>query len=206
MRIRLRSRSRRSAYSFNIPSGAWGSLVALVLGFAAGYQYHVAETPELFSSMAPQPTFQVCFSPDGNCEKVVIKAINTARKEILVQSFELTSQTIADALIKAHHRGVAVRVLCDKSQCQTTYSRIPQIKAAHIPVTLDRTAGLSHNKVMIIDNNRLLTGSYNWTVGANTRNAENLLVIHDPSLIKAYKDNWHRRYGQSTKVGVKSRQ
>jgi phosphatidylserine/phosphatidylglycerophosphate/cardiolipin synthase-like enzyme len=45
---------------------------------------------------------------------------------------------------------------------------------------------------MILDGETVITGSYNWTVAAETSNGENLLVIRDPRLAGLYTENWHR--------------
>jgi phospholipase D len=63
-------------------------------------------------------------------------------------------------------------------------------------VEIDPVGGLAHNKVMVIDEKVLLTGSYNWTNAANTKNAENLLVIEDQKMIQIFKENWMRRAGK----------
>jgi len=52
---------------------------------------------------------------------------------------------------------------------------------------------LGHNKVLVLDNRWMLTGSFNWSEAANSRNAENLLLIDNPSLAKIYAENWEKR-------------
>jgi len=55
-----------------------------------------------------------------------------------------------------------------------------------------------HNKFAIIDNRLLLTGSYNWTASANSRNDENLMVIDDPGIIEIFQNQfvnlWTNKY------------
>ncbi len=68
------------------------------------------------------------------------------------------------------------------------------ISAEHIPVWIDSSVHIAHNKVMIIDGKELITGSYNFTYAADYDNAENLLVIRNaPQLIEAYIGNWKWR-------------
>jgi phosphatidylserine/phosphatidylglycerophosphate/cardiolipin synthase-like enzyme len=62
-----------------------------------------------------------------------------------------------------------------------------------VPIFIDAQPAIAHNKVIIIDNRILLTGSYNWTRAAELRNAENLLVIRDKELVRQYADNFQRR-------------
>ena len=54
-----------------------------------------------------------------------------------------------------------------------------------------------HNKVMIVDDATVVTGSFNYTWSAEHKNAENLLVIHDPALAAEYTQNWNTRAARS---------
>lgn len=173
------------------------STLLLVVGFTAGYLFYEAQAPKVFSSATSNPQLQVCFSPEGNCEKLVITAIQSAKKQILVQAYAFTSDLIAKALIEAHRRGINVRLLYDQSQANTPHSKVPLLQQAGIATKADPATGLAHNKVMIIDD-FLLTGSFNFTKAANTKNAENLLLIQDKALVRIYEENWQRRYPGDT--------
>jgi phosphatidylserine/phosphatidylglycerophosphate/cardiolipin synthase-like enzyme len=57
---------------------------------------------------------------------------------------------------------------------------------------------IAHNKVMIIDGETVITGSFNFTKAAEESNAENLLVIRDKKLAERYIKNWqeHERHSE----------
>jgi phosphatidylserine/phosphatidylglycerophosphate/cardiolipin synthase-like enzyme len=55
---------------------------------------------------------------------------------------------------------------------------------------LDAAHAIAHNKVMIIDNAAVITGSFNFSKAAEERNAENLLVVHSRELAAKYFKNW----------------
>jgi phosphatidylserine/phosphatidylglycerophosphate/cardiolipin synthase-like enzyme len=63
---------------------------------------------------------------------------------------------------------------------------------------IDAEHAIAHNKVMIIDGETLITGSFNFTKAAQTQNAENLLIIRDQALAAQYTQNWevHRQHSQ----------
>jgi phosphatidylserine/phosphatidylglycerophosphate/cardiolipin synthase-like enzyme len=63
-------------------------------------------------------------------------------------------------------------------------------------VVIDDKHNIAHNKVMVIDGERVITGSFNFTTSAEKNNAENLLVIDDPELAVKYTANWkkHERH------------
>ena len=72
--------------------------------------------------------------------------------------------------------------------------------AAGIPVAIDYMPGCAHNKIIIIDHDQVLTGSYNWTVSAERRNAENLLLIKDKAINKRYKEEWQKRAAEALPI------
>lgn len=168
-------------------------LVALLVGGISGYEaasYRYAEQAALTSASA---VIQVRFSPGGNCTQMVRNAIAKAQKTILVQAYSFTSLPIANALIAAHQRGVEVRILVDRSQLTGKYTQVHHIAKHGIAVAVDQVRGLAHNKVMIIDDDYVLTGSFNWTRAAETVNAENLLLIRDTTTNGIYKTAWNQR-------------
>ena len=60
----------------------------------------------------------------------------------------------------------------------------------NIRMRFDGNHAIAHNKVMIVDENIVITGSFNFTNSAQTRNAENLLVLRSADLAHNYKTNW----------------
>lgn len=187
----MRKIPKKSLYvgPFRVPAYS-PTLFALVVGFAGGYIYCDSQQPSIFSSPATLPKLNVCFSPDGHCEDMAVQAINSARSSIYVRAYSFTAQPIASALIAAQQRGIIVKLLVDKSQLKEKHTKIRELQASGIPVKIEKVSGIAHNKVIVIDENIILTGSYNWSKAANERNAENLLAINDPELAKVYIKDW----------------
>ena len=121
----------------------------------------------------------------------MVNALEHATNAVLVQAYSFTSAPIAKALVEAHRRGVHVQVILDKSQRTEKYSEADFLKNSEIPTLIDAQHAIAHNKVMIIDENLVLTGSFNFTKAAEENNAENLLVINDSALAEKYVANWH---------------
>ena len=69
----------------------------------------------------------------------------------------------------------------------------------HIPIWIDNKPRIAHNKVMIIDDTWVETGSFNFTYSAQKYNAENMLWIKDKALAKKYLKNWFYRKGKSVR-------
>ena len=128
------------------------------------------------------PAWQAYFSPRGGATRAVVDALNAARQSVLVQAYSFTSAPIAKALGEAHKRGVKVEVILDKSNQSKTYSSADFVAHTGIVTLIDGAHAIAHNKVMVIDGETVITGSFNFTTAAEQKNAENLLVIHDTAL------------------------
>ena len=146
----------------------------------------------------------VYFSPKGGCTEEVVSEIQNARQNILVQAYSFTSEPIAQALIEAHRRGVQVEVILDKSQRTDRRSTAGLLAHAGVPVNIDAAHAIAHNKVMVIDGVTVITGSFNFTESAEARNAENLLVVRDPTLAGRYANNWRSHRAHASLYAVSS--
>lgn len=143
-------------------------------------------------------TIEVAFSPNGGGAALVVKAIGEAKKTIKVQAYSFTNTDIAKALVDAAKRGVTVRVVLDKSQETEKYTSATFLANAGVPVRIDDDFAIAHSKIMILDDENIVTGSFNFTKAAEERNAENVLVIRgNKELAKLYMQNWQWRWDAS---------
>jgi phosphatidylserine/phosphatidylglycerophosphate/cardiolipin synthase-like enzyme len=194
------------ALALTIPANgqaAAGAAGATTAAMAAAMAANSKRRPQ--AQPRPQQThegkMQVHFSPGGRPTEAIVERIDKAKASIRVQAYTFTSEPIAAALIKAHKRGVDVQVILDKSQPNQRYTYATPFVNAKIPTYIDASHAIAHNKVMIIDDGFVITGSFNFTKAAETSNAENVLVIYSPSLAKEYLDNWerHRQHSANAK-------
>ncbi len=132
-----------------------------------------------------QCTWEVYFSPHGGCTDAIVRELDKAKSTILVQAYSFTSAPIAKVLLNAHKRGVNVEVILDKSQLTDKYSSATFLFNAGIPVKIDTQHAIAHNKVMVIDGETVITGSFNFTKAVEENNIENLLIIRDQELAGA---------------------
>lgn len=139
----------------------------------------------------PHTNYQVCFTPQDNCTQLIVNLINQAHSQIRAEMYSFTSKPIAQALVRAEKRGVDVQIIYDASNEDSDhYSLEPYLIKHHIPGYIDTIPGIAHNKVLIIDQNTIETGSFNYTKAAQENNAENILIIQSPQLAKQYLANW----------------
>ncbi len=168
-------------------------LFIFILGLGLGVSLHPFLSDSRLTSTHEKAVIQACFTPGGRCTHKIVSAIDKAQSPIFVQAYSFTSVDIANALIKAFKRGVDVQILLDKSQLKEKHSQLSSLAQSGIPVFIDSPKGIAHNKVMIIDQTYVLTGSFNFTKAAELRNTENILFIEDPSLAHLYEENWIKR-------------
>jgi len=149
-------------------------------------------------TLAQAGSIRVYFSPNGGCTDAILSQINQAKTEILIQAYSFTSKPIARALVQAKKRGVKIIAVLDKSNRTRKYSAATFLKNMEIPVFIDDKHAIAHNKIMIIDNRVVITGSFNFSMAAETKNAENLLILDDlPDLTRAYRDNFQHHLSHS---------
>jgi phosphatidylserine/phosphatidylglycerophosphate/cardiolipin synthase-like enzyme len=116
-----------------------------------------------------------------------------------VQAYALSAQPIVKALLDAQVRGVAVRVILDKSEVTEGLSPSVLLSNAGASVYMDGKHGLAHSHVMVIDRGTVLTGSYSFTKAAEEQNAEDLIVIRSQPLAELYRENWERHRSHSSR-------
>ena len=143
---------------------------------------------------------QVWFSPEGGARGAVLESIASAKKEILVGAYKLEDAVIAQALVDAKKRGIDVSVLLDKKKSRYYTSLKKWLVEQGVTVFVDSKHFLYHNKVMIIDQETVITGSFNFKADAETSNAENLLRLHSSELARKYRVDWEKHQKHSAQV------
>jgi phosphatidylserine/phosphatidylglycerophosphate/cardiolipin synthase-like enzyme len=149
----------------------------------------------LSSTVWAQST-QVFFSPQGGCQQVIIHEVAKAKKTIDIAMYNLTSEPIAQEIVRMRKRGVAVRIFLDKGQKTQKASQAGFLKSQGVTLRLHQGSGLMHHKFAVIDKTVLITGSFNWTENAEKDNAENLLILSDKKLAAEYTKEFENLWVQ----------
>ena len=173
---------------------AWWAL-SLALAFAAGWAARPTSSPAFVPAgavhAAPHPTpsgaptpdgiitqtVSVYFSPNGGSRAAILDCINQASASVKVAMYSFTDTALADALARAHRRGVTVEIVLDRAQQTARGGQAQKLIDAGVPVHFDTRHQLQHNKFAVIDGATVISGSQNWTQSGETRNAENTLVL-----------------------------
>jgi len=141
---------------------------------------------------------EVYFSPDDGVSKRLVELLNSADKSIYFLAYSFTSDDLAQAVIARFKSGVTVSGVFDSAQVGSNLgTEYPAFKKLSMDVRLDGNPGQMHHKVLIIDEAIVVLGSYNFSASAERNNDENLLVLHNPKMAKAFIEEFKRIYAQA---------
>ena len=136
------------------------------------------------------------FGPNDPMVQTLVGFIRATRRSLDVAVFTITDDRLRDALLEAHERGVAIRVLTDDDKAQDTGSDVRFLRRAGLPLRTDRSRYHFHHKFAVFDDAFLVNGSYNWTRGADRNNRENFLKTEDKTLVLSYKNAFEAMWNE----------
>ncbi len=150
-------------------------------------------------------TIEVAFSPNEGNEHLVVKVIDSAKSELDLLSYSFTSVPVVEALVRARHRGVTVRLVADAKD-NVNADRSVKARAAlgalvnaGADVRTIRVYPIHHDKVIIADRQTVKLGSFNYSDAAAHKNSENVLVNWgNAKLAEVYLKHFQRNYAQAT--------
>lgn len=135
------------------------------------------------------------FAPENDTISPLLKEIKAAKESIHFMAFSFTHDQLGDAMRKQFKSGISVDGVFSTRQHKSDgrYSEYDSMKKSGLSVKLDNETGTMHHKVIIIDEETVITGSYNFSKSAETRNSENLLIIKgNQEIADAYLDEFNR--------------
>ena len=140
---------------------------------------------------------EVYFAPEDNVEKIICSRIEKAEKSVKFMQFSFTSDIIGEMMIKKFKEGLPIEGVFEKKGSDTEYSEYIKMKIEGIPVRLDRNKNVMHHKVIIIDDCIVVTGSFNLSKNANSKNDENIIIIESSEAAGKYLEEFYRIYGRT---------
>ena len=155
----------------------------------------------LFAQQGPNqstsaPLWEVGFSPGSSAENLVLRTINQSQKEIRLATYNLTLESVVEALIFARKRGVDVQVKVDAVHCtgRQADKALRMLSTRKVPVLkIDPTGqGIMHHKFAVVDGEKVLCGSFSWTEDAASKHYEDVVLIRDPNLAQKYLAQWEK--------------
>ncbi len=172
--------------------------VAALIGLFAIHSFGSVAQKSSNPPAATEDGISVYFSPHGGCTRAIVKAIDSAKHRIDIQAYSFTSAPIAQAVVMAEKRGVHVTAIIDGGRVGRQYSEATFMTNHGIPTYADYRHKIAHNKIILIDNATIITGSFNFTNTAEQSNTEILLLIDNkPKLMSAYLKNFKHHLSHS---------
>lgn len=151
----------------------------------------VAASPKVKLSDGTQ--ISIYFSPKNNTVSPLLKEIRSAKKSIHFMAFSFTHDALGDAMRDRFKSDIEVQGVFEKRQIDERYTEYNVMKDAGLQVVQDKNRGAMHHKVIVIDGETVITGSYNFSKNAETRNRENLLIIKgNNEIAEAYLGEFKR--------------
>ena len=133
---------------------------------------------------------EIYFAPEDNVGDEIIAELEQATTSIDFMAFAFTSRPIAEAMAKRIKSGVTVRGVFESRNASNQYSRDEWLEEKGAKVYLDTNTYTMHHKCIIIDNKTVITGSYNFSASADTKNDENVIILHSDVLAAVYTDEF----------------
>ena len=130
------------------------------------------------------PTSPLASQKTGGPDGPLVNAIDEARLSVDVAIYSLSLNSVRDALIRAHNRGVRVRMVMESDNLDRSDPQ--KLKDAGIPILGDRREGLMHNKFVVIDNAEVWMGSMNFTDSGAYEDNNNLMRIRSTKMAEDY--------------------
>lgn len=149
----------------------------------------------------PNPSFsiegaliEVYFSPEDDTLDRLVELVDGAQTSVYFLAYSFTSDPLADALIAAAARGVDVAGVFETAQASGQGGEFFRLADLGLDVELDGNPRNMHHKVLIVDFETVVLGSYNFSASAEERNDENTLIIHHQDLAAQFLDEFNRIY------------
>jgi phosphatidylserine/phosphatidylglycerophosphate/cardiolipin synthase-like enzyme len=148
----------------------------------------------LQESQAIAGEVEAFFSPGGGVKEIIVRELESTESTLDLAIREITSLEMAQVLAKARQRGVKVRVIADSKQANMRTSKITYLIQEGILVKVlgGKEKGMMNHRFAILDGDRVLTGSFDWSEASLKWNYENILIIHESEAVAAYQKEFDR--------------
>lgn len=128
----------------------------------------------------------------GGVDGPLVEALDAARLSIDVAAYSLTLNSVRYALIRAHDRGVIVRMVMESTNMDS--SDVKALISAGIRIIGDNRQGLMHDKFMVIDRSEVWMGSMNYTDAGTYDDNNNMMRIRSTKMAENYTKEFEEMF------------
>ncbi len=141
---------------------------------------------------------EVYFAPEDEVISQVVAEVNDAESTIRFMAFSFTENELGDAVLARAADGITVQGVFETVGSETVYSEMTRFYCAGLEVRQDGNPYVLHHKVMIMDDDTVVLGSFNFSDSAAESNDENLMIVHDPAVTALYIAEYELRFAQGS--------
>jgi len=144
-----------------------------------------------------------CYFSTDDISKIISEQIFEAKKCILLAMYTLTDRGLINALKEKRQNGTDVLAIFDEDQLAKFSDIILELNNADIVFkTIGKEVARMHHKFLIIDDIKVITGSFNWTRQANKSNMENIMIVENQNIAKQYISEFDRIWQLISSRGI----
>jgi phosphatidylserine/phosphatidylglycerophosphate/cardiolipin synthase-like enzyme len=140
---------------------------------------------------------QVLFSAEDHVINNLIALVNDAQVSIRFLAFSFTDYPLAKAMIDRASAGVDVKGVYETFGSTSEGSEMKTFWCAGVPVRQDGNPGFLHDKIIIVDNSIVVTGSLNYSSNADDSNEENVVILDNPEIAALYLQEFGKLWNQA---------
>ena len=140
---------------------------------------------------------QIIFAAEDEAMQELIPLIESAQQNIRFMAFAFTHDGLGDAMLNRAKAGIDIQGIFETRGSETEYSELTKLFCADIPVRQDGNARTFHHKVIVIDDQLVITGSLNFSDNADNSNDENIVLISHPEIAELYRQEFKRRWNEA---------
>jgi phosphatidylserine/phosphatidylglycerophosphate/cardiolipin synthase-like enzyme len=137
------------------------------------------------------------FASEEDVTAALATLISNANEEILFMAFSFTDDDIGETMLARAGAGIQVRGIFETTGSNTDFSYYPIMLEEGLTVRQDGNPRIMHHKVIIIDRDTVVFGSFNFSRNANESNDENLLIIYDAGFAGAFLAEYEKIWRQA---------
>jgi len=141
---------------------------------------------------------QVLFAAEDEVASHLVPLIQSAQSSIRFMAFSFTHDDIGAAMLARAKAGVDVKGIFETRGSETEYSEMPGLYCAGVPVRQDGNPGTFHHKVFVIDDQTVVTGSFNFSSSADESNDENVIIVTNGDIAAQYLQEFERRWAEAS--------
>jgi phosphatidylserine/phosphatidylglycerophosphate/cardiolipin synthase-like enzyme len=155
-------------------------------------------TADQQSAVVNGTPIQIYFSPEDEVMTRIIPIVRGAQTNVRFLAFSFTDQPLAQAMIDRAGRGVNISGVFEKVGSETESAQLRSLYCANVPARQDGNPRFLHDKLIVVDNRYVITGSFNFSANATESNDENVIIIDNPQIASLYMQEFDKVWSIAT--------